>query len=123
MTKAQEIFEKVNALMEGGMSRPDAFKQVAAEYSQPVGSIRGSYYSYSRGAVGNGKGRTRRRETTPDDALADARAALERSIEAIDREVEAAKVRAQEASSEYEDIRGSADERKKAITERLDALK
>ncbi len=27
MTKAQEIYEKVNALMEGGMSRPDAFKQ------------------------------------------------------------------------------------------------
>src|ERR1700679_1697532 len=52
MTKAQEVYEKVNTLIEGGASRPDAFKQVAAEYGQPINSIRGSYYSYSRGATG-----------------------------------------------------------------------
>jgi hypothetical protein len=123
MTKAQEVYEKVNTLIEGGAERPDAFKQVAAEYRQPVNSIRGSYYSYSRGATGNGKGRPRRRETTPEDALADARAALERSIEAIDREVEAAGERAREATAEHEALKASATERKAAITERLEALK
>lgn len=123
MTKAQEVYEKVNTLIEGGADRPDAFKQVAAEYGQPVNSIRGSYYSYSRGATGNGKARTRRRETTPEDALADARAALERSITAIDREVEVAGERAKEATAEHEAMKASAAERKAAISERLEALK
>lgn len=123
-TKAQEVYEKVNALMEGGMSRPDAFKQLAAEYKQPVSSLRGSYYSYSRGATGdgNGKSRPRRRETTADDALADARAALERGMESIDREVETSKARADEAKAEYEHLKASASDRKKAIAERLAAL-
>ncbi len=121
-TKAQEVYDKVNALMEGGMSRPDAFKKLAAEYNQPVASLRGSYYAFSRGAAGNGKSRTRRRETTASDALADARAALERSIEAIDVEVEAARSRAEESKAEYEDMKASASDRKKAIAAKLKAL-
>jgi hypothetical protein len=123
VTKAQEVFEKVNSLMEGGMSRPDAFKQVAGEYQQPVNSVRGSYYSFSRGASGGGSSRPRRRETTPEDALADARAALERSIANIDREVEVAGERAKESKAEYEALKASAAERKAAISERLEALK
>jgi hypothetical protein len=122
MTKAQEVYEKVNELMEGGMTRPDAFKKLAEEYKQPVSSLRGSYYSFSRGATGNGKSRSRRRETTADDALADARAALERSIEAIDLEVETAKERAAESKAEYEDLKASANARKEAIAAKLKAL-
>ncbi|HEY1688022.1 MAG TPA: hypothetical protein VGF95_04080 [Solirubrobacteraceae bacterium] len=122
MTKAQKVYEKVNSLMEGGTSRPDAFKQVAGEYSQPVNSIRGSYYAYSRGATGAGQSRPRRRETTPEDALADARASLERSIAAIDLEVEAASERAKEAKAEHEALRASAEERKATIAARLEAL-
>lgn len=123
-TKAQEVYEKVNALMEAGMSRPDAFKQLADEYKQPVSSLRGSYYSFSRGATGNGNGksRPRRRETTADDALADARAALERAVESIDREVETAKARADESKAEYEDLKASASDRKKAIEAKIAAL-
>lgn len=123
MTKAQEIHEKVNALIEGGMEHPDAFKQVAQELGVQVNSARGSYYSYSRGATDNGKGRPRRRETTPEDALADARAALERSIANIDREVETAGERAKEAKAEHEALKASATERKARISERLEALK
>lgn len=123
MTKAQEVYEKVNTLIDGGASRPDAFKQVAAEYGQPVNSIRGSYYSFSRGETGNGKGRPRRRETTPEDALADARAALERSIASIDREVEVAGERAKEAKAEHEALKASAADRKATIAERLEALR
>ncbi len=121
-TKAQEVYEKVNTLMEGGMSRPEAFKQVSEEYKQPVNSLRGSYYSFSRGATGNGKSRPRRRETTADDALADARAALERAVESIDREVETAKARSEEAKAEYEDLKTSASNRKKAIEAKAAAL-
>jgi hypothetical protein len=122
VTKAQEVYEKVNALMEGGLSRTEAFKKLAGEYGQPVNSLRGSFYSYSR-ATGNGKGRPRRRETTPEDALADARAALERSIVNIDREVEVAEERATEAVAEAKAMKASAAERKAAIAERLEALK
>jgi hypothetical protein len=123
MTKAQEVFEKVNTLIDGGMNRPDAFKQVAGEYEQPVNSIRGSYYSYSRGATGGGASRPRRRETTAETALEDARAALERALVAIDRETEAADDRAKEAALEAKALKDSATERKAAITERLEALK
>jgi hypothetical protein len=99
-------------------------KIVEGVAKRPYDSIRGSYYSHKKKLEGGeAKPRTRRRETTPEDALTDARAALERAIESIDREIEAAKARAQEAAAEYESIRGSADERRQAIAERLEALK
>jgi hypothetical protein len=126
-TKAEQIWGEINALVESGATKADAFKQLAEEYGQPVDSIRGSYYTHKRKAEGgepNAKpSRTRRRETTPDDALADARAALERAIVSIDREVEVAKARADEAKAEFEALKASASDRKKAITERLEALK
>lgn len=124
MTKAQEIHERVQQLIAAGTPKAEAFKQIAKEEGRPVDSIRGAFYASQRQLAGGTKAaRPRRRETTPDDALADARAALERSIQAIDREVEAAKTRAEEAAAEYEAIHGSAEERKSAITERLESLK
>jgi chromosome segregation ATPase len=122
MTKAQEVFEKVEELKTGGMEQADAFKQLAEEYGQPVNSIRGSYYTHSRTASG-GSTRTRRRETTPEDAIADARATLERAIESVDREVTVAAERVKEATAEHEALRKSAPERKAAIAARLEALK
>jgi hypothetical protein len=124
-TKAQRVHEEVEALIASGVEKRDAFQQLADKYGQPLDSIRGSFYGWKRKLEGgtSTSPRTKRRETTPDDALADARAALERSITNIDKEVEAAKARAQEAAAEYEEIRGSAEERKAEITKRLDALK
>jgi hypothetical protein len=126
-TKAEQIWDEVNALVETGTTKADAFKALAESYGQPVDSLRGSYYAHKRkreGGEPNPKPpRTRRRETTPDDALADARAALQRAIDSIDREVDVAKVRAEEAKAEYDALKGSAAERKQAITERLEALK
>ena len=49
-------------------------------------------------------------------------ASLERSTAAIDREVEAAKERAEEATAEYQALKASAAERKRAITDHLHAL-
>jgi hypothetical protein len=120
MTKSQEVFEKVEALVATGVTKAEAFKQLAAEYGQPVNSIRGSFYQHSRAASGTST--PRRRETTPEDAVADARKALERAIQNIDREVEQAKTRADEARAEYEALRASAKARKDAITARLEAL-
>jgi hypothetical protein len=121
-SKAEEVYTKTEALIAGGMNKADAFKHLAEEYGQPVNSIRGSYYSFTSGK-GNGKSRPRRRETTPGDALADARASLERAIQAIDREVETAEERASEAAEEAKALKASASDRKKVITERLEALK
>lgn len=126
ITKAQEIYEEIERRIKGGVEKADAFKALAEETGRPFDSLRGSYYSHKRKIEGGEPGarpsRTRRRETTPDDALADARAALERAIESIDREVEVAKTRADEAKAEYDALKASASDRKKAITERLEAL-
>jgi hypothetical protein len=126
-TKAQEIYEEIEKRIAAGTEKADAFKAFAEDSGRPYDSIRGSYYSHKKKIEGGEPGarpsRTRRRETTPDDALADARAALERAIGAIDREVEAAKARADEAKAEHEALKASADDRKQAITERLEALK
>ena len=126
-TKAQEIYEEVEKRIAAGVEKADAFKALAEETGRPFDSLRGTYYSHKRkleGGEPNAKpARTRRRETTPDDALADARAALERAVESIDREVEVAQSRSEEAAAEYEALRGSAKERKQAITQRLEALR
>jgi hypothetical protein len=123
-TKAQDIYDRVEAMVASGIEKADAFKQLAEEAGRPYDSVRGSYYSHKKRIEGGeSKPRTRRRETTPDDALADARAALERAIASIDREVEVAKSRADEAKAEHEALKASSTDRKKAITERLEALK
>jgi flagellar motility protein MotE (MotC chaperone) len=122
MTRAQEIWEKVEALVAGGMERPDAFRKLAEELGIRYDSVRGSYYTYKKSAEGGGGSRPRRRETTPDDAIAQARVALERAIESIDREVAAADERAREARAEFEAMKKSAPERKEAIQARLTAL-
>lgn len=126
-TKAQEIYDEVEQRIAAGTEKADAFKALADETGRPYDSVRGSYYSHKKkleGGEPNARpSRTRRRETTPDDALADARAALERAVESIDREVEAAKTRADEAKAEHEALKASAADRKNAITERLEALK
>jgi hypothetical protein len=116
VTKAQEIYDAVEKRIAAGTDKADAFKQLAEETGRPYDSVRGSYYSHKKKLEGGDStkpSRTRRRETTPDDALADARAALERTIEAIDREVEAAKSRADEAKAEYDALKASAGERKR----------
>jgi hypothetical protein len=122
-TKAEEIYHRTHALMEQGMSRTEAFDKIAEEEQRPKDSIRGAFYAHKKKLEGGeSKPRPRRRETTEADALADARAALERSISNIDREVEAAKEKADEATAEYEAMRDSAEGRKEAITKRLEQL-
>jgi hypothetical protein len=124
-SKAEEIYDRTHVLMDGGMSRTEAFKKIAEETGLKYDSVRGSFYSHKLKVEGGGSksSRTRRRETTPDDALADARAALERAIVAIDREIEVAEERAAESAAEAKALKASAANRKKAITERLEALK
>ena len=123
-TKAEGIYDRVNQMVADGTDKADAFRQIADKTKRPFDSVRGSYYSHKKKIEGGEtKPRTKRRETTSETALEDARAALERAITSIDKEVETAKERAKEAAGEYEEIRGSAEERKAEITKRLEALK
>ena len=125
MTKSQEVYERIEALVAGGTKKADAFRQLAEELGQPAKSLQGAYYQHSKklGIGGNGpKRRTRKRETTPADALEDAKAVLEEAIDSIDAEIEQAKERADEAKAEYEAMKASASERKQAIQAKLKAL-
>ena len=123
MSKAQEVYEKVEALVSTGVSKADAFRQLAEEYGQPVDSIRGAFYGYSRGLNPDAPSRTRRRESTPADPLEQARLVLTRAIDAIDAEVESAKQRVEEAKADYQQLRDSAEERKQDLKAKVEALK
>lgn len=122
-SKAQEVFEAVNDLVEKGSTKADAFRQLAKQLGQPVDSVRGSYYGYKRKTEGGSKPRrSRRRETTPADAVESAVETLRRSIDLIDVEVEAAKERWDEAAREYEQLKNSAEEKKALIEAKITAL-
>jgi len=121
MTKAEEVHQRVDALVAQGVTKAEAFRQLAEEYGQPVKSLQGAYYQHARKGNG-GKGRSRTRETTPADALESAKAVFVRALEAIDDEIVTAKERIDEAKAEHEALKASADERKQAIQAKLDAL-
>jgi hypothetical protein len=122
MTKAEQTRERIDALVAGGLTKADAFRQLSEEVGQSAKSLQGAYYSATRKANG-GSTRARKRETTTTDAVGQATAVLEKAIDSIDAEIEAAKTRADEAKLEYEALKGSASERKQAIQAKIDALK
>ena len=122
MTKAQQVYERVEALVASGVRKADAFRQVADEFGQPFNSMRGAYYAHTR-SLGQSAPRSRgKRETTTEDAIESATIVLNRAIAAIDAEIVAAKTRADEAKTQYEHMRDSAEERKAAIQAKIDAL-
>jgi hypothetical protein len=121
VTKAEEIYERVQALTAEGLTKADAFRKLAEELGKPLGSVRGAYYQFTRKRDG-GSSKRRTRETTPADALENAKAILARAVEAIDEEVEAAKDRAEEAAAEYEALKASASDRKHALEAKITAL-
>lgn len=125
MTKAQATFERVNALVDGGMRKAEAFSQLAEEYGQPVTSVRGAYYSAKRvneaGQTGSLR-RSRKRETTLQDAVASAVASLQAAVESIERELDAARERADEAQAEYEALQRTAATRTEEIRAKIAVL-
>jgi hypothetical protein len=121
VTKAQQVFERINELVEGGATKADAFRILSEKLGQSVKSLQGSYYTHHRKANG-GSSRPRKRETTTADAIESATAVLVRALEAIDTEIAAAKERAEEAKAEYDALKGSASDRKQAIQAKIDTL-
>jgi hypothetical protein len=121
MTKAQQVYDKVEALVASGVRKADAFQQVADEFGQPFNSMRGAYYAHTRTLGGSGK-RSRKSEAVVDP-IEQATTVLTQAVEAIDAEVAAAKARTDEAKTEYEHLRDTAGERKASIKAKIDALK
>lgn len=122
MTKAQEVYERVEALVASGVRKADAFRQVADEFGQPFNSMRGAYYAHTK-TLGGAPSRPRKRGTTTHDPIEEATLVLTSAIESIDAEVATAKTRIDEAKAEYEQLRDTAGERKAAIEAKLKALK
>ena len=121
MTKAQEVYEKVEALVASGTRKPDAFRQVADELGQPFNSIRGAYYTHTR-SLGGTPGSSRKRAQTPADPIEAATSVLQRALEAIDDQVATAKTQAEEAQATYKELRNSAEARKATIQAKIEAL-
>src|ERR1700681_2469555 len=80
MTKAQEVYERIEALVASGVKKAEAFRQVAEEYGQPFASMRGAYYAHSRSLGGSPK-RPRKSEVVVDP-IESATIVLEKAIEA-----------------------------------------
>src|SRR6059058_2987327 len=114
MTKAQEVYERTEALVASGAKKADAFRQVAEQYGAEFNSIRGAYYAHTRSLGGSSK-RSSKQKTAVVDPIESARIVLEKAIEAIDNEVGIAKSRADDANTEYEHLRDTAGERKAAL--------
>lgn len=122
MTKAQEVYERVEALVASGAKKADAFRQLAEEYGAEFNSIRGAYYAHTR-TLGTSSSNPRKRETAPVDPIQSALSVLEKALEAIDNEVGTAKSRADDAKTAYEQLRDSAGERKAQLQAKIAALK
>lgn len=117
MTKAQEVYERVEALVAEGVRKADAFRQLAEEYGQPQNSIRGAYYAHTRPGGSPSGSRTSR------DPIESAVIVLEKAIAAIDDEIDKAKKRAEDAAANFKQLQGSAEERRVAMQAKIDALK
>jgi chromosome segregation ATPase len=128
MTKAQQTYERINTLVDGGMQKADAFKQLAEEYGQPVDSVRGAYYGHKRVLERGDEPstrtarRSRKRETTTQDAVASAVASLRGAIDSIEVELETARERADEATAEYEAMRAASSGRIEEIRAKIAVL-
>ncbi len=121
MTKAQQVYERVEALVASGVRKADAFRQLADEFGQPFNSIRGAYYAHTRSLGGSPK-RSRKREAARDP-IESAAIVLQTAIEAIDSDIADAKTRLDEAKAEYEQLRDTAKERRAALAAKIEALK
>jgi hypothetical protein len=120
MTKAQEVYERVEALVASGVKKADAFRQIADELGQPFNSMRGAYYAHTR-TLGGTPSRSRKSEKV-SDPIEQALTVLTKAVESIDTEVADAKTRVDEAKAEYEHLRDTATERKAVIQAKIDAL-
>ena len=121
-TMAQEVYERVEALVASGVRKADAFRQVAEQDGKPFNSMRGAYYTHTR-TLGLPTSSPGNRQKAASDPVEAATIVLEKAIVAIDNEVAAAKTRLEQANGQHEQLRDTAKERKLALQAKIEALK
>ena len=84
MTKAQEVYKSVEALVASGGRKADAFRQLADELDQPFNSVRGAYYAHSRTLSTTPPSSPRTRKAV--DPIESATIVIEKAVEATRRQ-------------------------------------
>ena len=80
MTKAQEVYERTEALVASGVKKADAFRQLATEYGAEFNSIRGAYYAHTR-SLGGSPTRSGGNRQAQVDPVESAVSVLEKAID------------------------------------------
>ena len=123
MTKAQEVYDRVEALVASGVKKADAFRQVAEEFGQPFDSMRGAYYAHTRSlGADRPRGRASARPSRSIRSSRPRSSSRRRSRPSTARSAPPRRA-ADDAKAEYEHLRDTAGERKAAIQAKIDALK
>lgn len=124
-TEAQVVYERIEELKAAGSSNAEAVRKVAVERGKKENAVRANQHQY-RQKLGSGGTRRRRgakaSELSVDDALAQARAVLEKALAGIDAEVDAAKRELDEAQARYDAVASSVESRKAELEGKIRAL-
>lgn len=121
-TVAEQTYETITALTSGGMKKADAIRKVAADQGKKEGAVRANYYNHARKLAGPQPARTATTGLSAEEAVSGARDLLQQALEAIDRELGAAKSVLDDAQARYEQLASSAAKRKRDLERKLKAL-
>lgn len=126
-TLSQQYYEEAEALKANGTSNAEAIRQVAKKHGKKENAVRGGINQYKTkhldGGAATGSRRGRRKPTSVDDLLGDARAKVEAAIALIDQEVEEAESALGEAQARSDEVTKSVDNRRADLKQKLAALK
>ena len=126
-TESQVVYERIEQLKADGVSLADAVRRVAEERGKKEGAVRGNYYNYAKKVTGGGSTKPRSRRSTRtaitvDGAVDEAKAVLQKAIDNVDSEVEAAKKELEDAQARHDELLASVKERKASLEKRIKAL-
>ncbi|MGK2939684.1 MAG: hypothetical protein ACSLFR_18085 [Solirubrobacteraceae bacterium] len=129
-TEAQVVYERIEELTAGGMSNADAIRAVAKERGKKENAVRANQHQYRQKLEGGaapsprGRGRSARKPAAPtaSDAIADARAALERGLAEFDQRVAEAKRELDKAQHKYDRAVAEVKEEKAELESKIKAL-
>lgn len=128
-TEAQIVYERIEELKAGGMSNADAIRATANERGKAENAVRANQHQYRKklegGGAASGRGRGRgAKKTAPtaSDAVAEARAALERGLAGLDGQVEDAKKALDAAQRTYDKAVADVKEERAELEAKIKAL-
>ncbi len=125
-TQAEETYEAITNLTDGGMRMADAVHKIASDTGKTEAAVRGNYYNHrrklERGSTTPVRRSRRRQASTVDDAIEGARELLQQALSAIDRELQAAKGELDAAQQRYDELESSVKNRKDELERKIKAL-